>query len=269
MKYSLEKSGFTLVEILIAAGVLSLFLTGLFQFYRMGGQMFSTGSWKLQKQKEAERFLATLKERIEQASNASRVQPGAGARQLVVSKAPFLAPNDGQELTTSVTEKDTRLLMFSVCKPDMSLVPGQKAGLILHHCLLARKNSDGLFDLYFHANTTTGTYAGIDFFSTSETYGPDLATFTHLGNPSAKFTATPADYSLQNVPFLLKMTELAGASFTLEVASGTSAEADTEKVVGINLSFRHPRYKETTVFHGIKAKIDYSVPVKANDLGDF
>ncbi|HNW10460.1 MAG TPA: prepilin-type N-terminal cleavage/methylation domain-containing protein, partial [Candidatus Rifleibacterium sp.] len=51
-------AGFTLIEIMVASAVFSLFTAGLFAFYRMGSNMFLTGSWKLTRQKEAERFLS-------------------------------------------------------------------------------------------------------------------------------------------------------------------------------------------------------------------
>ncbi len=257
-------SGFTLVEVLIAAGVLSLFLTGLISFYRMGSRMFVTGSWKQQKQKECERFLTILKERIEQASNASRIKP-SGTDQLKISKSNFVFPNDGQVLQNPAN--DTRLMLFSVCKPDMSLL-GQGPGLILYHCLMAKKAEKNLYTILLHANTDRVAHNGTDYFNppADVDFFPNPADFTA---PPANFNGNPSVYSLGGAPYTAKLTDVLSTSFTVELASGTNPLTDGEKVVGISITMQHPRYEQTQVSHRIKAKIDYSVPLDTRNLGDF
>ncbi|MFZ5950464.1 MAG: PulJ/GspJ family protein [Candidatus Rifleibacteriota bacterium] len=263
-----KKTGFTLVEILIAAGVLSLFITGVFSFYRMGSRMFVAGSWRLQKQKEAERFLNTLKERIEQAANASGINP-AGDPQLVVVESPFVTLSDKTEVPPQTEDK--RLMLFTVCKPDMSAFgaavgPGRGPGLLLYHCLLAKKAEKNLYTLYLHANTSRIAHQGIDYFNSGATYYPDTSKFSA---PLGNFNASPLDFSLMNAPFTMKLDDVASSSFSIEIASGTDAMTETEKVVGIVVGMQHPKYPETTVAQGVKAKIDFSVPVDIKDLGDF
>ncbi len=75
MYYLLNKKrkAFTVVEVLIAATIFSMFLIGVFSLFNMGSRMYITGSWKYNKQKEGERFLQVLKERIEQASVPARI----------------------------------------------------------------------------------------------------------------------------------------------------------------------------------------------------
>lgn len=63
-------AGFTLMEILIAAGILSMFMTGVFQLYRSGSQSFMLGSWKTRTQKEAQLFLEELRSVVEISGNA-------------------------------------------------------------------------------------------------------------------------------------------------------------------------------------------------------
>lgn len=267
-----QKTGFTLVEILISAAILSLFLSGLFTFYRMGSRMFVTGSWKLQKQKEAERFLSVLKERIEQASNASAIDPaGAAGAQLVEAESPFVMVNNNTALADPDDVK--RLMLFSICKPDMSRFggvagdPGRGPGLILYHCLFAEPTNPEkkLYTLFFHADTARVAHAGKDYFNTAATFYPDPNTFPA---PLGDFTAPPSAFSLGGAPYTIKLTEVVLASFSLEIASGTGA-LDSEKVVGISIKMQHPRYEETTVTHGVKAKLDYSVPLDNRAIGTF
>ncbi|MGM0598872.1 MAG: PulJ/GspJ family protein [Candidatus Rifleibacteriota bacterium] len=265
-----NKNGFTLVEILIAAGVLSLFLVGLFSFYRMGSRMFMTGSWKLNKQKEMERFITNLKERIEQASNAVQVEPGAGAPddQMVESASDFVTVEN--DTTVLRPEDDTRLILFSICKPDMTAFgndpaqPGQGPGLILHHCLMARPAAKKLYTLYFHANTDRVAHSGIDYFNSPVDYFPDMMEFT-----APEFNAPPSVFSLGNAPYTIKLTEVFAASFTVEIASGTDAMDDTEKIIGVDITCQHPRYEATKVSQSFKARIDFSVPVNEMSPGDF
>ncbi|MDD3148968.1 MAG: prepilin-type N-terminal cleavage/methylation domain-containing protein, partial [Candidatus Riflebacteria bacterium] len=114
-------AGFTLVEILIASGIFAMFTGGLFAFYRMGSRMFLTGSWKLQRQKEAERFLSLLKERIEQAANATSINPGA-ATQITTSKCNFLTLNNNTQIAN--IKANRRIMLFTVAKPETTSLPG-------------------------------------------------------------------------------------------------------------------------------------------------
>lgn len=65
-----RSNGFTLVEILVAAGILSMFMTAVFQLYRSGSQSFMLGSWKTRSQKDAQLFLEELRSVLEISGNA-------------------------------------------------------------------------------------------------------------------------------------------------------------------------------------------------------
>ena len=56
----INKRGFTLIEILVAAGILSLFMTGVFSIYRSSSRAFVSGSWRADEQKRLQTFLAAL-----------------------------------------------------------------------------------------------------------------------------------------------------------------------------------------------------------------
>ena len=59
-----KRIGFTLIEILIGTTIFCLFMGAVFGFYRMGAKMFNSGTWKQNTQKQAELFLAKLRERV-------------------------------------------------------------------------------------------------------------------------------------------------------------------------------------------------------------
>lgn len=90
----------------------------------------------MNKQKETERFLSVLKERIEQASY--EIDPAGGANSVGTAPCNFLTLNNNTELN-NLGEK-TGAMLFTVCKPDMTKVkPGDNdyRGLILYHALVA------------------------------------------------------------------------------------------------------------------------------------
>lgn len=259
-------AGFTLVEVLIASAVFTLFITGVFSLYRAGSRMFVSGSWKLTRQKEVERFLTTLKERIEQASNASEVNPAGGTGSILMSNCNLLTLKSNTQVHKITSNQ--RLMMFTVCKPDMTKVnpaSPDSRGLILYHCLMAVKGEKDLYTLSLHANTTPTAYGGVDYFNTSANFQPDITVFS---NYPAGFQNSPAYYGFGSVPQTIRLTDVASCTITWEIASGTNVSA-SEKIVGIQLRIVNPGHPETFIDHGTQARVDYSVPVLDFDLGDF
>ncbi|MDD3001675.1 MAG: prepilin-type N-terminal cleavage/methylation domain-containing protein [Candidatus Riflebacteria bacterium] len=72
-KIVFEKNGFTLVELIIATGLLSLVIISAFSLSSSSHKSFEAGSWRINTQKEAQRFLLRFKETIEQANHANLV----------------------------------------------------------------------------------------------------------------------------------------------------------------------------------------------------
>ncbi len=272
-----EKTGFTLIEIIVASAILSLFITGVFSFYRMGSRMFMSGSWKFEKQKSVERFLTILKERIEQASNATEINP-ASPNAVASGSCNFLTLDNGLELVGGAFALPTRAMLFSVCKPDMTLIspadPDMR-GLILRHSLMAIPATKNLYTLNLHANTNAVAHDGIDYFNTPGQIGPVIpgppATST-LSNFPAGFSNTPAFYGFGAVPQTFRLTDVASASIVW------SQSEDGEKVVGIRLRLVNPADRnpagnayrnETSIEHGIDAKLDLAVPIVGHAVGGF
>ncbi|MBP7633245.1 prepilin-type N-terminal cleavage/methylation domain-containing protein [Candidatus Ozemobacteraceae bacterium] len=245
------RTGFTLVEVLIATAVFSLFLGGLFSLYRMGSKMFQAGSWKLQKQKEAERFLASLKERLEQASHAAIVDP-TGDPQLTVADSQ-LGYVGGSIYRSSIAANTRRLMLFAVCKPSISGTPG----LLLYHGLRAKPTpgQKGLFDLEMISTTNPNhTFFAGTSFNFFPAGAPDLTKFNKAGSPN------PGTFRLGGNPNIVDLTE---------VASMTILQTDvaSESLISIALEFRHPnpRLDQTRVTQRIVSRI--AVPAASYTLG--
>jgi len=64
-----NKVAFTLVEILIASGLLALFITGTFTLYRSGSKHFIVGSWRAEEQKIIQTLSSVLSKDLSQASS--------------------------------------------------------------------------------------------------------------------------------------------------------------------------------------------------------
>jgi hypothetical protein len=64
-----KKYAFTLVEILIASGLLSLFILAAFSLYRSGSKNFIIGSWRAEEQKTIQTFASVLSKDLSQASS--------------------------------------------------------------------------------------------------------------------------------------------------------------------------------------------------------
>lgn len=69
------RSGFTLIEVMIAAGLLSIFLVGVFNIYRSGSNVFRSGNWRMVAQKKMQLTLQQIREDLERANNATCFLP--------------------------------------------------------------------------------------------------------------------------------------------------------------------------------------------------
>ncbi len=69
-----NKKAITLTEILIATAVFSLFMISAFGVFSSSQSSFATGSWRLQRHKQAQIFLLRLKESLEKANHAYEVR---------------------------------------------------------------------------------------------------------------------------------------------------------------------------------------------------
>ena len=107
------KKGFTLVEMSIAMGLLSLLIISAFSLFSDSNRAFNSGTWKLSRQKDAQRFLLFFKEHIEKASHAY-VLKADGSKEIIRNIDISIASNYYNKLASST---DTGIVFASSCTP--------------------------------------------------------------------------------------------------------------------------------------------------------
>ncbi|MBI3038258.1 prepilin-type N-terminal cleavage/methylation domain-containing protein [bacterium] len=248
--------GYTLVELLIAFGVFSLFFGGLFSLYRMSMKMFVPVLWKKKKKKEAQLFLSILKERLEQASRPSRVtatNPFTDQGNASVWAFPA-NPNNAGTIATSgpftlAGNVGNEILSFSICKPDLTSVGGNQ-GLWYGQTLSI-----------YNCGTNPPTY-GLQITGTTNTAG--------FSNPPTfpggwSGGGTLAQYQLGSFQ-TLKLSEVTSVTVRWDLASGTTGleAGGGGKVWSVTVKMQHPSglFQKNELTQNVQAKIDSDVPIQ-------
>ncbi|EKD84267.1 MAG: hypothetical protein ACD_39C00142G0004 [uncultured bacterium] len=243
------KRGFTLVEIMVAASVFTLFFFGVFNLYRMGSNMFLRGSWKLQKQKDAERFLAILRERLEMASSPSVVTDAAVTEQPV----HIYTLASGTEVVEPAAE--TRLLLFAICKPNVQVT--NTRGMIMPHVLTLKRDAGSTLSTLILEGKSQIDFPGVN---------GDFINELNSGMVIGDFAGQPSDFGLGAASgFHSVLKEVHSVRVYIGAASGTidaSASGSTGQTFGIEVTMRNPKSEETVVTQGIVARINDAAPIK-------
>ena len=83
----MNKKAFTLVEIMIATVLLGLVITAAFSIFGGSNKGFKIGTWRMNTQKNAQRFLLQFKEKVESATNLYCLDVGGNRN--TISKIPI------------------------------------------------------------------------------------------------------------------------------------------------------------------------------------
>jgi prepilin-type N-terminal cleavage/methylation domain-containing protein len=247
--YNKKARGYTLVEILVAASVFSLFFMGVFNLYRMGSNMFVYGSWKLQKQKDAERFLAILRERLEMASSPTVVTNAD------VNERPvhiYTLASGSEVIEPAGT---TRLLLFAVCKPNIQIT--NTRGMIMPHILTMQRNPANTLSTLILEGHSQMNFPGIN---------ADFVNELNAGVTIGDFSAGPQDFDLGNsTGYRVVLNEVHSVRVFLGAASGTiiaDSSGSTGQTLGLEVTMRNPRSAETMVTQSIFARINDAAPIR-------
>ena len=264
-EYKIKRRAFTVAEVLIAALVFSIMTIGVFGLFRMGSNMYLSGSWKFNKQKEAERFLNTVKERMEQASNPAKIIYNTASQsfELLTCRAGFFVNNftEKKDVTNAGLAVGERLYIaeFVISKVDKSAViinnqPGNH-GLVYYLSLYCEGQRNGYASLCLHMNNDTN-----DGFFVNPTASGNPTAFTfvpkNLGDAGGgNYDGAPSLYSLPNVPQTIKLDDVS----SIEIAGGVYASGAAElrdTVMGINVTMKCPKHDKTTLTLKMNAKVD-------------
>lgn len=93
VRHSKSLSGVTLVEILIAAGLLSLFMTAVFSVYRSSTSGFVSGSWRAEEQKKLQTLISGLSRDLSQANTQLTMIASDGNRSSVMATPLYINKN--------------------------------------------------------------------------------------------------------------------------------------------------------------------------------
>ena len=121
----MKKSGFTLVEVLISAALLAMFMSGVMLSFRGGSDSFNTGNWRIQTQKKAQIFLTRLKENIEKANYAVTITAGGNS----ASQPMDLAVSPRWHNKVASCTVSAGALWFAITKPYVAAQPALNVGL--------------------------------------------------------------------------------------------------------------------------------------------
>ncbi|PKL43206.1 MAG: hypothetical protein CVV41_10835 [Candidatus Riflebacteria bacterium HGW-Riflebacteria-1] len=250
-----QARGFTLIEIMVAASVFSLFFLGVFNLYRMGSNMFLQGSWKLQKQKDAERFLAVLRERLEMASSPSVVTAGA------VTEFPvrIYTLASGSEVIGPAA--DARVLLFAICKPNVQVT--NTRGMIMPHVLTLKRSAGNAHSVLVLEGKSQIDFPGVN---------GDFINELNAGMVTGDFAAVPSDFGLGAATgFYTALSEVRSVRVFMGAASGTfdaAAPDSAGQTLGIEVTMQNPRSEETTVTQSIFARINDTAQIRTRNANE-
>lgn len=117
----MNKKAFTLVEVMIATVLLGLVITAAFSIFGGSNKGFKVGTWRMNTQKEAQRFLLRFKENVEKASHLYSL--GVDGNRNTISRIPITIASKYYNTLASTT--DTGILFASrvtpICDKNLEL----------------------------------------------------------------------------------------------------------------------------------------------------
>ena len=251
-----KRKGYTLPEVLIAAAIFSIFLIAVFSLFNMGSRMYISGSWKYNKQKEGERFLEILKERIEQASIPSKIKKDG--EKIIIEKAGNVGffINKNEEIQVKNLSGKRYISEFVVSKVDKTQTPTASAGLILNHCLYCEPQDNGLAKLCLYVNDKSSDPNNKSVSFSGFKFPPD--------DFGGNFNAKPSNFSFPQIPHSYALSDI--QSITINngfYATGTANinqnSITRNPIISLKIKMECPKHPETTLELKMQARIDPSV----------
>ena len=183
-----NKQAYTLVEVLVASGIISILLIAVFQFYRMGSVMFNSGSWRQSTQKKAEAFVYLLEKRMNRISVPSEITRNASTGLTTFTEGTITVCSVNGNQTINRSQLPKTLLAFPVCKSAIE----NNNGVIMYHVLRAVP----------HKTSSINNMCRLEFLATTNlnnvfNNAPNLRSYT-LANVDdiSKFRGTPSQFDL-------------------------------------------------------------------------
>lgn len=257
-----KKRAFTLVEVLISAAIFMAFLAGVFSLFNMGYKMFFSGSWKYNKQKEGERFLQILKERVEQASIPAKIKKIGDSVKLLKSANTAFFVGENKVYDTKSLTSNQYFAEFLVSKVDKTDISTGTAGLRFYHALYCEPQDNGLAKLVLYANQKAdgdNHFQSVAYVNDSNQYKfpPDDLDGAKIDGNASK------DYSFPNGVHSYSLNDVS----SVEITNGyydPSIEKITKDmtkspVFEIKITMEDPKYHKTTLQLLMQARVEKSL----------
>lgn len=247
---------YTVVEVLIAAAIFSVFLIGVFSLFNMGSRMYISGSWKYGKQKEGERFLEILKERIEQASIPAKITKDGD--KIKIEKASNIGcfVNKNEEIDLTGLSGKRYIAEFVVSKVDKTSTTTASAGLILNHALFCEAQDNGLAKLclYVNNNNSDSNFKSVNY--SGHKFPPD--------DYSGNFNADPSLYSFPKTPHSYSLTDVTSITvnngfFATSTVNLNQNNITRSPILNFKIKMQCPKHPETTLELKMQARVESSV----------
>lgn len=208
------RHGVTMVEILVATTVFSLFMAAAFGIFRSSQEGFESGHWRIQRQKEAQFFLLRLKEVMEKANHAYEVMPDGQTVRAGGIRPVYI---NGTWFNRVASSSNNGVMYFSISTPYKGAVPelGQPISTGIWKGV-GLECSNGKMRCYM-----TGVWNNLPTSVPADVGSADLAKFV-FGNTTGDFSVSLSDVSSIGV-FVQQATETVGlgrpeAFVTVEVS---------------------------------------------------
>ncbi len=115
----MKKKAFTLVELSISAGLLSLIILAITSIYSNSSKGFQTSSWRMTRQKEAQQLLLNFKEAMEKSSHCNLISRN-GKKTIVQNVKVIIAGNYYNKIASST---NSGIVFASHCTPIIEANP--------------------------------------------------------------------------------------------------------------------------------------------------
>ena len=256
-----KRKAFTLVEVIIASLIFVGFLGGVFSLYNMGSRMYLSGSWKYNKQKEGERFLETLKERVEQSASPSKITRNSGLYNIeTYDKTGFFLTKNNTVIELKNLSGKKFLAEFIIAKPDKTLATSS-AGLILYSSLYCEPQPNGLATMCLYTDTKTDSTHFVSKAFSNYKFPPDnLSAFT----AGYKFDAPVKDYNFPPMPNTIKLSDVVSIEINNAFNATSTADINNNAIrrrsaLGFKVKMAHHKHQQTTLELKMLARIEPSV----------
>ena len=228
-----SKSGFTVLELMIAASLLALVLVGATSVFRGGSDSFRTGTWRAQSQKRAQVFLSVLREFLEKANDSETISADGVVTPTTIH--PVFVNRRWYNTTGTCAGVNDSCMYFNINKPFV----GAPSALL-------RSNTGAGAD-------TNGTWSGVALYCLNGTL--------HIKRSGQYSAINSNPFPAQFAPPSANFSPAPGVEFhtMLEnVASMTIQETRTTSGVSllVRLTLQAPRDKRNiTLSEEVRAKL--------------